>query len=103
MSASGVASMAFANTGFVLLCKISSEMLPPGGNDLIEVLKDYLAHLAAQTRRSSVFKILDDIETVRVQLILALGISLCGMYMALDSQFRYKDLWLTQRNTITGL
>ena len=47
MSASGVVSIAFAKTGFVLLCTIFSEMLPPGSDDLIEVLEDNLAHLAS--------------------------------------------------------
>jgi hypothetical protein len=32
MSASGVVSIAFAKTGFVLLCTIASEMLPPSRN-----------------------------------------------------------------------
>jgi hypothetical protein len=50
MSASGVVSIAFAKTGFVLLCTIPSEMLSPSSNDLIEMLKDYLSHLASQTR-----------------------------------------------------
>jgi hypothetical protein len=36
MSASGVASIAFAKNGFVLLCTIPSEMLPPYNNDPIE-------------------------------------------------------------------
>ena len=79
MSARGVVSIAFANTGFVLLCTEPSEMLPPGGNDLIEVLEDYLAHLASQTRREVVFKILSDIEAVGDQAILALCISLHRM------------------------
>ena len=43
MSASGVVSIAFAKTGFVLLCTIPSEMLPPNNNDLIEMLKDHIA------------------------------------------------------------
>jgi hypothetical protein len=81
MSASGVVSIAFAKTGFVLLCTISSEMLPPSNNDLIEMLKDYLSHLASQTRRAVVFKILDDIETVRLQPILAFCISLHRMHV----------------------
>jgi hypothetical protein len=37
ISAAGVASIAFANIGLVLLCTIASEMLPPSGNDLIEM------------------------------------------------------------------
>jgi hypothetical protein len=81
MSASGVVSIAFAKTGFVLLCTISSEMLAPRGNDLIEVLKYYLAHLASQTRRRVVLEILNDIETVRVQPILARRISLDRMHV----------------------
>jgi hypothetical protein len=52
MSASGVVSIAFAKTGFVLLRTIPSETFPPGNNDPIEMLKDYLAHLAPQTRRT---------------------------------------------------
>ena len=71
MSASGVVSIAFAKTGFVLLRTIPSEMLPPSGNDLIEMLKDYLPHLASQT-----LKILDDIEAVRMQPIFALNVPL---------------------------
>jgi hypothetical protein len=47
MSASGVVSIAFAKIGFVLLCKVPSKMLTPCGNDLIEMLKNYLAHLAS--------------------------------------------------------
>ena len=39
ISASGVVSIAFAKTGFVLLCTISPEMFPPGSGDLIEMLK----------------------------------------------------------------
>jgi hypothetical protein len=74
MSASGVVSIAFAKTGFVLLCTIPSETLPPGINDLIEMFEDYLTHLASQTRRAVVFKILDDIEMVWLQPVLALSI-----------------------------
>ena len=48
MSASGVVSMALANIGPVLLCKIFSEMLAPCGDDLVEMLKDDLAHLTSQ-------------------------------------------------------
>jgi hypothetical protein len=81
ISASGVVSIAFAKTGLVLLCTISSETLPPCSDDLIEMLKDDLTHLASQTRRASVFKILNDIETVRMQPILALRISLHRMHV----------------------
>jgi hypothetical protein len=76
ISASGVVSIAFANTGLILLSTISSKMLAPCRDDLIEMLKDNLSHLAPQTRRAVVFKILGDIETVRMDPILALGISL---------------------------
>lgn len=76
MSASGVVSIAFAKIGLVLLCKVSSEVLTPSGNDLIEMLKDYLAHFASQTWRALVFKVFDDIETVRVQPVLAFCLSL---------------------------
>jgi len=81
MSASGVVSIAFAKTGFVLLCTIPSKMFLPGKNELIEMLKDYLPHLTSQTRRAVVFKVLDDIETVRLQPVLALRISLHGMHV----------------------
>jgi hypothetical protein len=50
MSASGVVSIALAKTGFVLLSKIPSEVLPPSRNDPIEMLEDDLAYIAAQTR-----------------------------------------------------
>ena len=43
MSASGVVSMAFANTGLVLLSTASSKMLAPCGDDLVEMLEDDLA------------------------------------------------------------
>ena len=59
-------SIAFAKTGFVLLRTIPSEVLPPGNNDLIEMLKDYLAHLTPQTWRALILEIRDDIETVKV-------------------------------------
>ncbi|HMC58693.1 MAG TPA: hypothetical protein VKJ01_05840 [Candidatus Solibacter sp.] len=81
MSASDVVSIAFAKIGFVLLCTIPSEMLPPGNNYLIEMLKDDLSYLTSQTRRAVVFKILDDIETIRLQPILALCFSLHRMHV----------------------
>jgi hypothetical protein len=46
MSASGVVSIAFAKTGFVLLGTIPSEMFPLGSYDLIEMFKNYLAYFA---------------------------------------------------------
>jgi len=49
-------------------------MLPPAICDLIEVFQDYLATFATQARRKVVFKILFDIEAVRVRPILALRI-----------------------------
>ena len=75
ISASGVVSIAFAKTALVLLCTVSSKMLSPGSYDLIEMLKDNLTRLASQTRRAVVLKILNDIESVRMQPILALRIS----------------------------
>jgi hypothetical protein len=66
MSASGVVSIAFAKTGFVLLSTIPSEMLPPSNNDLIEMLEDDLAYLAPQTRCAVVFELLNHIETIRM-------------------------------------
>jgi hypothetical protein len=59
-----VVSIAFAKTGFVLLCTIASKMLPPRVNDLFEVRKDYLSHFASQTWRAIVFEFFYDIETV---------------------------------------
>jgi len=53
MSASGVVSIPFANTGLVLLCTIPSKMFSPGSNDLVEMLEDDLTHLAFQTRRAA--------------------------------------------------
>jgi hypothetical protein len=76
MSASGVVWIAFANTGIALVCTMTSEMLPPRSHNLLEIVKDYLANLAPQTRRTVVLKILDDVETIRVQPILALRIPL---------------------------
>jgi hypothetical protein len=81
ISASGVVSIAFAKTGFVLLCTIPSETLPPCKNDLIEMRKDDLPYLAAQTWRAVVFELLNDIETVRMQPILAFCISLHCMHV----------------------
>jgi hypothetical protein len=81
ISASGVVSIAFANIGLVLLCKFASEMLPPSGNDLIEMFKDYLTDFASQTWRAVVLELLDDIETVWMQPGLAFRISLHRMYM----------------------
>jgi hypothetical protein len=81
MSAFGVVLIAFANTGLILLCTTPSKMLVTCGDDLVEVLKDDLPHFASQTRSVAVFKILGDIETVRMYPILALGISLCRVYV----------------------
>lgn len=65
--ASGVVSMAFANTGLVSLCTIFSKMFPPGGNDLVKVLEDDLADLASQTRRTVVLELLQDVEALWLQ------------------------------------
>jgi hypothetical protein len=81
MSAFGVVSIAFAKTGLVLLCTTPSKMLVPCGDDRVEMLKNDLPHLASPTRRAVVFKILGDIETVRMDPILALGISLYTVYV----------------------
>jgi hypothetical protein len=74
-----VVSIAFANTGFVLLCTVSSEMLPPSSYDPIEMFKDDLTDLASQAWRAVVLKILNNVETVRKQPILALCISFYRM------------------------
>ena len=74
-------SIAFAKTGFVLLCTIPSKVLPPGINDLFEVREDYLSHLASQAWRAVVLKFFDDIETVGLQPILAFRISLHRMHV----------------------
>jgi hypothetical protein len=55
--ASGVVTIALANTGAVLLGTMSSKMLPPSINDLVEMPEDNLAHFAPQTRRAVVFKV----------------------------------------------
>jgi hypothetical protein len=46
MRLSGVVSIALAKIGFVLVCTIFSEMLPPPRDQLIEVFKNNLAHFA---------------------------------------------------------
>src|ERR1039457_7051319 len=81
ISVSGVVSMAFAKTGFVLLCTMPSEASPPSNNDLVEMLKDDLAYLASQTRRAIVFELLSDIEAARMEPVLALRISLHRMHV----------------------
>lgn len=58
--------MALAKTGFVLLCTVPSKMFPPSGNNLIEMLKNDLAHLAPQTRCAIEFKLLGDVEELRI-------------------------------------
>lgn len=58
-----------------------SEMDPPSNNDLVKMLKDDLAYLASQTRRTVAFEFFNDIETVRLQPILALRISLHRMHV----------------------
>ena len=86
MSASGVVSIAFAKTGFALLCTIPSEMFPPSQNELIEMLKDYLPHLALQTRRAVVFKVLDDVEAVRLQPSISVEQRETGLAVFIESQ-----------------
>jgi len=81
MSAAGVVRIAFARTGFVLASIISSKLLAPGENDLIEMLKNNLPHLTPQTGRAVVFKFVSDIEAVRMQPILALRISLYRVHV----------------------
>jgi hypothetical protein len=81
ISSSGVVLIAFAETGVVLLCTISSKTLPPGSYDPIKMLEDDTPHLASQTRRAVVPKILIDIEAVRMQPILALRVSLHSMHV----------------------
>src|ERR1017187_178615 len=61
ISVSGVVSMAFAKTGFVLLCTMPSEASPPSTNDLVELLSD--------------------IEAARMEPVLALRISLHRMHV----------------------
>ena len=76
-------SIAFANTGFVLLRTIPSKLLSPGDDDLVEMFEDYLSRFACQTRRAVVFKILRDVEAVRIDSILAFRISLHRVYVHL--------------------
>ena len=56
-------------------------MLPPGSNDRIEVLEDDLTHLAAQSWRAVVPEFLNNIEIVRMNPALALGITFQCVYM----------------------
>jgi hypothetical protein len=56
-------------------------VLPPSGNDLIEMLEDYLTHFA-QTWRAVILEILGNIETVWMQPILAFCISLQCVHMS---------------------
>ncbi len=65
--------MAFAKTGCVSLCTVSSEMIPPGGDNLVEMLEDDLANLAAQRRSAVILELLHDIEAFWEQPILAFG------------------------------
>ena len=81
ISASGVVSIAFANIALVLLFTMSSKTSALCSDDLVEMLEDNLAHLASQAWRAVVFKILSDVETVRMDPILALGISLYCMHV----------------------
>jgi hypothetical protein len=75
MSASGVVSTALAVMGLALLSTASSKMLAPCGDDLVEMLEDDLPYLASQAWRAVEFKFLSDVETVRINPILALCIS----------------------------
>jgi len=60
---------------------IASRIFPPGVNDLVEMLKDNLTDLASQPRRTVVFELLSDIETVRMHPILELRVSLYSMHV----------------------
>ena len=63
--------MAFAKTGCVSLCTVSSEVLLPGGDNLTEMLKDDLANLAPQSGSAVILELFHDIEAVWEQPILA--------------------------------
>ena len=85
MSASDVVSIAFASTGLILLCTTTSNMLPPRRNDL-----------ATQTRRAIPLELLSNIEAVRVQPVLALGVSLYRMHVASPAYTgRYRTVGIT--------
>ncbi len=75
MSASGVASIALAKTGFVSLFTIPSKMFPPCGDDLIEMLENDLADFPAQTGRQVVLEVLDNVEALRIPPELAFRVS----------------------------
>ena len=47
VSSSGVVAIALANTGFVLLSTMLSQVFAPGRHDLVKMLKDDLAHLSS--------------------------------------------------------
>jgi hypothetical protein len=78
ISALGVVAIALANTGFILLSTVLSQVFPPSRHDLIEMLKNDLAHLPPQPRRAIVLELLFDIEGLRVQ---PLGFSLLRMHV----------------------
>jgi len=65
INSSGVVAMAFAQTGFALLCTMPSEAFPRSCHDLVEMLKDNLARLAPQPGRAVGLELLMDIEGVR--------------------------------------
>jgi hypothetical protein len=56
ISPSVVASMTLANTGFVLLRTMPSDVFAPRSDDLVKMLKDDLAHFASQPRRMHVHR-----------------------------------------------
>jgi hypothetical protein len=76
-----IVAIALANTDFVLLSTVLSQVLAPSRHDPVKMLKDDLAHLPSQPRRTVVRKLLIDIEGVRVQPIFALGFSLLRMHV----------------------
>ena len=81
ISASGVAAIALANIGFVLLGTGLSKVFPPSPDDLVKMLKNDLAHLASQSWRTVILEFFVDVECLRVQPVLALRFSLLRVHM----------------------
>jgi len=71
----------FRQNRLCLLGIVLSKTFPPGGTDPIKMLKNDLAYFAPQRWRTVALELLDNIETIGVQPILALGLALHGTHM----------------------
>ena len=96
--------IALARTGVVSLFTIFSEMFPPSRNNLIEMRKYDLLDLAPQTRRTVVVELLDYVETLREQPILALRTHLDQLQVCVVPPLGAVPLLLPPRKTLaTGI